>query len=143
MSRVFVHAGQVAKLLNNPDATAPVRYRLMGQLLEIVTVKEVIRNQGYVCELQVKNLPEFETRGLQETVRALVGENVYTSQIIAANRSDHQVLPGAAVSLCICPILLDNATNAYEVLEIQILTMKEIESLRSFAQSAVGAQFVQ
>ncbi|CCE92636.1 Ten1p TDEL_0E03930 [Torulaspora delbrueckii] len=144
MSRLFIHAGHLARLIaNDPQVTAAtVRYRLIGQLLEIITVEESLRKQGYVCELQVKDLPEFGRRELQETVRAVVGESIYISQMATGCRG-HQPLRGAAVSLCLGVSLLNDATSVFEVLDIQVLTTKEIERLHSFVQSTMGAQFVQ
>lgn len=137
-----MHAGQLTKhLAGSPQVAAPARYRLIGQLLEIVTVGEALRKQGYVCEVRVKDLPEFGSRDSQETIRAVVGENVYASQV--AGCPGHLPVRGAAVSLCLGVILLNDAAIALELFEIQVLTAGEIGRLHSFAQSTVGAQFLQ
>lgn len=146
MSRLFVHVAKLATLLryDRSSSAAPVRYRFVGQLLEI-TYEENIEKQ-YVCELRMRNLPEFgidDYACSQEEIRAVVGESVYRLRFLRNGCNSHQPQRGDAISVCLGVVMLNSTTRVFEVMDINVLTMREVQSLHSFADSSMGFDFVQ
>lgn len=133
-SRLFVRTAELAQWLSKEQPSAPVRYRLLGQLAEITTTGESI-------ELHVRDLPELGNAG-QEGIRAAVGERVYEARFV--KNVDDKEIPraGCAVSVCLGVVLQRDGRSTLEVFDVEVLKKREIERLRWFIGSSVGSELI-
>lgn len=146
MSQLIIDVNKIKGIvLQQP----PTRYRVMGQLSEI---NNHYISDGYICELGICNLPEFGNAcNSEETLRVIVGEKVYESRFVSKcsnnsnTRQHHQRQPqeGDAVSVYLGIVHLSGMRKMFEVMDITVLTLTEVRSLRTFVKSSLGTEFLQ
>lgn len=146
MSKLIVDVG---KIKGTALLQPPTRYRVMGQLSEI---NNHYISDGYICELVICNLPEFGNAcNSEETLRVIVAEKVYESRFVSKcsnnskTRQHHQRQPqqGDAVSVYLGIVHLSGMRKMFEVMDITVLSLAEVRSLRTFAKSSLGSKFLE
>ncbi|QLQ81051.1 hypothetical protein HG537_0E04060 [Torulaspora globosa] len=136
-SRLFVRIAELNQWVHcDEQLRVPVRYRLLGQVSEIITTGESV-------ELSISELAEFANDELRESIRAYVGERLYESRFIE-NVGDDREIPraGCAVSVCLGVVLQRDGTRMLEVFDLHILKKREIERLRWFICSSNGNELI-
>lgn len=133
-----MHTAQLVQWLScNRELAAPVRYRFIGQLVEVVTA-------GQVCELIIRDLAQFGNGKVQEGIRAVISDRLYEARFVSNVSSKREIAcAGCAVMVCLGVILDDDGTRMFEVLDLDLLNRREVESLHSFACSSVGGQLIE
>lgn len=143
-SRLFVRTEELSQRLCYEPWAPPVRYRLVCQLVEVITTGESIERSGHVCELRLRDLPEFGNATLQEGIRAVVGDRVYESSFNAMGSPLGRDIPreGCALNVILGVLLESDGGKVLEVLDLEVLKRRDIQALRSFVQSSVGSQLI-
>ncbi|QLG70567.1 hypothetical protein HG535_0A05080 [Zygotorulaspora mrakii] len=129
MSRIIYKLNELKEL---PPSTS-VRYRVFGKLLEI---EEILNDTHYVCQLVIGCLEELYDDHSYEvekcSIDAIVGYDVY-------KQLSTPLQDGCAIDAYI-GIVTFKEIRMFEVLNVQLLTLEELRSLRLFTSSQAGRE---
>ncbi|GCE98330.1 hypothetical protein ZYGM_004491 [Zygosaccharomyces mellis] len=126
MSQLVVDLNELEGLLLSNGS----RFRVVGQLIELESYEGI-------TNVILGNLPEFRYSDKGKTIKATIGTQVYESTFIQSRNAPQR---GDAVSVWLVLYTTEKKRH-WEVLELKVVTTKELERLRTFWESSWGHEF--
>lgn len=126
MSRLIVDLNELEGLLLSNGS----RFRVVGQLIELECHEST-------TNIILGNLPEFRYSNKPNTLTAHMGTSVYESTFIQSRNVPQM---GDAISVWLVVYTLEKE-NYWEVLELNAVTNRDLDRLRTFWESSLGLEF--
>lgn len=126
MARVICNVNELRRI----PLSVSSRFRLLGKLLEIYELKD----SYFVCKLMIGNLPDLSNESATVAIEAIVSSDVY-SRIPLPLQDGH----GIDVYL---GVVTFKETRKLEILDIRLLSLNDIKSLRKFIGTEEGRKLM-
>ncbi|KAH7585917.1 hypothetical protein J7297_03049 [Nakaseomyces glabratus] len=114
MSKLVVDIGQINNKINK-------RYRVIGRVEELVS-----GSAGYISIIVLRNAPELSSE--DGKLRVSVGDACYSRVATAIG----ELCQGSAVDAMILSFMNETGEVAYELLDLRLVSVGEVEALRQF-----------